>query len=703
MARDILLSAELDLKRINSQLRKLESRKVDLFSGDAKKLQKFQQPLGRIVGTLGEFEKSLEASNARVIAFGASAGAIYAMQRAVVVAFKSFVDVEKTLKDINVILGATSSNLVKFGTQLFEISKKTGTGFKEVAEAATELSRQGLGVSETLKRTSNALTLAKLSGMDAKSSVEALTAAINSFNKAALTSTEITNKLANVDAKFAVSSQDLAEAIKRVASSAQSAGVSFDELVAAVTSAQQMTARGGNVIGNSLKTIFTRVQRPRVIRDLEKLGVTIKDTNGAMLPTMKILANMARQFDTLGRSQKAQAAEMVGGVFQVNILKAVLSDLSKEFSIYNQALKASTTATDEAERRIQDLTKTFAGLVNVTTANVTQLGAAIGKMSLEPAARKVLESFNSAFEKAQSSESIGAGIGKGMLKGLGNFLSGPGLAIGAVAFVKLFGKLTSFAKDAFQSIMGLNKASQRQAQTQAQIYDIMKKNPDLIKQITNQEISLSKAHDAILDKINKENYALQQQATILRGLGQSSNIGAASAAGSRVQQRIASQIGETGSHGFNAGAAKELMGMASGGYSNKALSNPGIKQQTLSDGKRSRKVFTNKHEDHYSFKNRKGKNVDMVVPEKGSDAYNSFFKNFVPNFAPRKGRYYDFDETLGTYGPQVRSKDLFNPKSASMAQPTPLAKQLGGKAIKVLTARDVKATKPIADKLKAGV
>ena len=108
MARDLTLSAELNIKRIQQQIRKLESRRVNLFAGDPKSLQKFQQPLGRIVGTLGEFEKSLEASNARVIAFGASAGAIYAMQRAVSAAFKSFVDVERTLKEINVILGATS-------------------------------------------------------------------------------------------------------------------------------------------------------------------------------------------------------------------------------------------------------------------------------------------------------------------------------------------------------------------------------------------------------------------------------------------------------------------------------------------------------------------------------------------------------------------------------------------------------------------
>ena len=707
MARDILLSAELDLKRINAQIKKLENKKINLFSGDARKLQKFQQPLGKIVGTLGEFEKSLEASNARVIAFGASAGAIYAVQRAVAHAFRSFVDVEKTLKDINVILGATSGNLKKFGNELFEISKKTGTGFKDVAEAATELSRQGLGVSETLKRTSNALTLAKLSGMDAKSSVEALTAAINSFNKAALTSTQITNKLANVDAKFAVSSQDLAEAIKRVASSAQSAGVSFDELVASVTAAQQMTARGGNVIGNSLKTIFTRVQRPRVIRDLEKLGVAVKDAQGVMLPTMKILKNMAVEFDNLGKSQKAQAAEMVGGVFQVNILKAVLSDLNKEFSVYNSALKASTNATDEAQRRIAELTKTFAGLMNETQANITQLGASVAKMTLEPAARKVLESFNSAFEKGQKSESIGADIGKGMLKGLGTFLAGPGLAIGAVAFVKLFGKLTSFAKDAFQSIMGLNRAQQQQADTQKQIYEILRKNPDILSKIQQGETNIAKVHDIILDKIQAENLALQAQQKLITTLGSSVGIGNASARTRTAQRKLGTSIGETSSHGFNSGSAKEFFGMISGGYSKKALRDPGIKQTTLSDGKKSVKSFINKHEDQYSFTNSKGKKVDMVFPEKGSKAYKQFIKNinssggFVPNFAPRRGRYYDFDETLGTYGPQVRSKDLFDPRSAGLASPTPLAKQLGGKTIKVLTARDVKATEPIASKLKS--
>ena len=121
------------------------------------------------------------------------------------------------------------------------------------------------------------MILVRLSGLDVKSSVESITATLNSFNQTVINSTELVNKLANVDAAFAVSSADLAEAIRRVGSSAQDSNVNIDQLIALVTTAQQVTARGGSVIGNSLKTIFTRLQRPQVIADLEAFGIAVKD------------------------------------------------------------------------------------------------------------------------------------------------------------------------------------------------------------------------------------------------------------------------------------------------------------------------------------------------------------------------------------------------------------------------------------------
>ena len=320
----LILDVDGNLKPLKGRLGKMaKSYRMKLDD------KSFTQPLGRISGKLGEFDKSLDASNARVVAFGASAGAIYAVQKALTETVKAAISVEKTLADINVILGVSNKSLAQFSDKLFKVAGQTGSSFQSVAEAATELARQGLSVEQTLKRTNDALILTRLSGMNAASSVETLTAAINSFSKSALTSTEIINKMANVDAAFAVSTNDLAEALRRVGSTASDANVSFDELVAAVTSAQQVTARGGAVIGNSFKTIFTRLQRPKVLQQLEMLGIATKDLAGETKPVIQILQALAKQYDRLGSSQKSQITELIGGVFQINVVKAALSDLGK--------------------------------------------------------------------------------------------------------------------------------------------------------------------------------------------------------------------------------------------------------------------------------------------------------------------------------------------------------------------------------------
>lgn len=79
----------------------------------------FSQPLGKITGQLGEFEKSLAASNARVIAFGVSAGAIYAVEKAFSAMVKSTISVQKSLAEINTILNTSQTNLNQFGNRLF--------------------------------------------------------------------------------------------------------------------------------------------------------------------------------------------------------------------------------------------------------------------------------------------------------------------------------------------------------------------------------------------------------------------------------------------------------------------------------------------------------------------------------------------------------------------------------------------------------
>ena len=81
-------------------------------------------------------------------------------------------------------------------------------------------------------------------------------------------------------------------------------------------------------LGNSLKTIFQRLQRPEVLSQLEKLGVLTKDVAGNLLPVDQILISLARTYDTLAQSQQNQVTQLAAGVFQANIFKALLNDFS---------------------------------------------------------------------------------------------------------------------------------------------------------------------------------------------------------------------------------------------------------------------------------------------------------------------------------------------------------------------------------------
>ena len=172
---------------------------------NARSIEALSQPLGRITGKADEFTKSMEAANARVLAFGASVGVLSAITRGFRELVKTTIEVEKSLANINTILNVSAANLDKFKKQIFDVARNTEQTFETVAQAALELSRQGLKAEEVTRRLNDAMILARLSGLGAGEAVSGLTAAINSFNSEGLTSAEVLNKIAAAAVKAAVS------------------------------------------------------------------------------------------------------------------------------------------------------------------------------------------------------------------------------------------------------------------------------------------------------------------------------------------------------------------------------------------------------------------------------------------------------------------------------------------------------------------
>lgn len=585
----------------------------------------FTEPLGRISRSASEFQRSLDASNARVIAFGASAGIIYNVGRAMAELVKSTIGVEKQLTDINVVLNLSSSNLAKFGQDLFKIANNTGQSFNNVAKAAIELSRQGLSVSETLKRTNDALTLTRFSGLEAEQTVKALTATLNSFNDVTLDSTKLLNKLVAVDLSFAVSTGDLVTAFQRVGSTAKDAGVGIDSLIGLVTAAQQTTGRGGAVIGNALKTIFQRIQRPEVLSNFKELGIAVEDGNGKILAADAILKQLAGTYATLNPIQKSYVDQLASGVFQANQFKAILSDLSRENSIYAGATLKASSATNEAILRQQELNKTTAALYQQTVNNLTNLGSKIGSQSVEPLIRKFLGGVNDI--GGTISDAAGTTIGQGILKGIGNFLEGPGLAIGLGLLTKLLLNFGSYTIKAFGQILETQGSQYKILQA---TNNLIAQQPDLQAQVLKGLLTEEQLRARILSLVEATNTQSNAGAIIAASVKGLQSEGKIAIANERIVPGKRAAVGYIPQ-------IQETLGAIRGGYT------PGTVRETSIPGVGS--VVYNTAETVKQFP---GLTQPAIIPPQQSKAginYNKSFiaqhgfspyqsQGFVPNFMP---------------------------------------------------------------------
>ena len=488
----------------------------------------FAQPLGRITGDATEFKKSLEAATARVTAFGLTAGAIYRVSQAIREGAKATLEVDKQLVELNTFLGQSTKQLEGFSQSLFKIAKNSAVPFEAASEAAKEFARQGLSANEILKRTESALTLARISGISYAQAVNGVTTALNSFSKEALQAEDIVNKLIAVDTRFAVSSAQLNEALTRVGSSAEESGISLDKLIATVTAAQQTTGRGGAVIGNALKTIFTRLQRPEVLNQLEQLGIAVKDQNGFLLDGIGVLKNYADATKNLSQIEKARTAELIGGIYQINQVNALIKDLSSSNSIYADALRTSSEATDEAKKKNEELNKSLSAILQKTKTSAQEAAASLGSSLLDPivklgsaAAETLLKFVNPNSDMLSKGENSGKEIGAAIAKGVGASL-GRSLVVGGAPLLAATGGLLAvkMLKFGVSSVKELGKASgeifasEKELAIQRRINDALKQSPSIIEDVRKRKIDLAGAEREVLRLIDEQNRSLLTQSRI---------------------------------------------------------------------------------------------------------------------------------------------------------------------------------------------
>ena len=593
----------------------------------------FSQPLGRMTGDVKDFEAALAASNARVIAFGASTAVLGGVIRSFKELANVTIDVEKNLADINRVFGLTTSQLQKFSTDLFSVGKQTASSFDDASKAALEFSRQGLKAEEVLIRTKDALTLARVAGISTANSVDALTSTINGFAATGVTTTQILNKLVAVEQDFAVGAGDLAEALSRTGQAAQEAGVSLDQLNALVTAAQQSTARGGAVIGNALKTIFTRLQRTETLDQLEAFNIAVRDVQGNTLPAVTVLQNFAGAYKNLGDAQRAQLSEQVAGVYQVNILKAIVGDLNKSQGVYAGALQRGASATNEAEVATAKLNQTLDALLKQTATSTQQLANNIGKVTFEPLARYGTEQLKSLVESMNEileGEGVGSTFANGLLKGIRNVIAGPGAIAAFFTLFKLIQNSFTYLAQALPQIAGITTETQNRKNIEQSILQIMQQQGPVSQALAGSMGNQAAQAQLLLQLARQQTAEYQIQSTLAKQL-------ATQLAGQGVRVKGSGGLQVTRAGGYIPAATRiaEAVGAQAGGYApGKVVKSPvGGVMNTAEDVKYVpgfAQPFINPPAGSKAGRAHRENSISRT----GVDPY--MFRGFIPNFANTK-------------------------------------------------------------------
>lgn len=259
------------------------------------------------------------------------------------------------------------STIIAVDTELISLKKVMNqeTNFEEMLDSATasakefgrtidgalqsynSFAKMGFDQSQVQELGKAAMLLSTVGEIEDADASEFLTSTILQFNMAVTESSRIVDSWNEVSNNYAVTSKDLALAITRSGQAADIAKVSFDELNGMVTAIQASTRRGGAQIGNSLKTIFTRLRMSEVETALRDVGIAVYDVTGDFRSATDIFTQLSGKWDDLNSVQKSYIAEQIAGKFHINNFMALMNQMPMAISAANTSLTSAGSATKE--------------------------------------------------------------------------------------------------------------------------------------------------------------------------------------------------------------------------------------------------------------------------------------------------------------------------------------------------------------------
>lgn len=397
-----------------------------------RQLQQVTQQANQATTAAERMGKAFALSIRRFAAFSIATRAVGLFTSTLSDAVNTAIDFERQLIKVAQVTGKSVGQLRGLTKQISNLSTGFGVASSDLLEVSTVLAQAGL----TAEDTSVALkTLAKAALAPNFDSItetaEGAIAILAQFQQGVGALEQQLGSINAVAGAFAVEASDLIDVVRRTGGVFKASGGNLNELLALFTSVRATTRESAESIGTGLRTIFTRIQRPKTIEFLKQFGVELVDLNGKFVGPYEAIKRLSEALSGLGEGDLTfiSIAEELGGFRQIGKVLPLLQQFSTAQSALNVAMSAGDSLTKDAASaqaalaiRIMKVKEEFLALIRSVTETSTFQIMANTALSLASALIKIGDAIKPLLPMLAAV--AGIRLAKGMAGFFGGMMSG---------------------------------------------------------------------------------------------------------------------------------------------------------------------------------------------------------------------------------------------------------------------------------------
>lgn len=288
---------------------------------------------------------------------------------------------DNAMTEIQMVTLKTDEEIASLGDSFIDKAVDLKAGVSEVTTAATALYRQGLDNDSVDARLEDVLKFSKTAGVNTTDAIKLATVAINSGGVTdAKHAFDVVSALGD---SAATEAAQITKGLMKSMAAADAVGVSFEELVAMLTTITSKTQLSGSVAGTTMRNVMSRITRfgeegtqyQRQAQLLKNAGIDIFGDDGQRRDVADILVDIGKRWETFEDDDtKYDIARALGGTEQFSNVMALMQGFAEVDEItgltfmekyLNLAMDASGTTDDKYEHYLDSLS---AAVTNLRTS-----------------------------------------------------------------------------------------------------------------------------------------------------------------------------------------------------------------------------------------------------------------------------------------------------------------------------------------------